>query len=467
MTNKKSAKFLLLATLFAAGFSHPARAEEAAPVPVSVPDLSTCTALSDEKSYENDFDGLIYLVQGKDGWLFRTKQDLRAEYEMSEEATPDFQILTKALRKKGTEFVIALAPTRGMAAHDLLPMSNPLVKDYKVEDVKKSYTDFIAAMNTAGIPTVGTPDLKAGANYFYKTDLHWTTEGAREMAEAVATYIKALPVYAGLKKTEFVMTPAPDGEFEGNFTEAIEKLCNAKMPLEKATQIVVEPKKAEGDEQAALLGDQAEPEVVLVGTSNSDRDDFDMNFSGSLKEFLGADLKNRAIAGGGLDDSILAYLSSEDFRKNPPKVLIWEVPGYYNLHGDAAKKALKQLIPAVHGDCGASAIADSGELAINSDKVPLFDAAALEKVRGKEFYLALSLDQPTQKGFSVQLDKSDNKNQKAKFSSSRNPDNKSFFYALESSETVVFTDAVLNAPKEMQGKKITARLCPLEDTPSP
>lgn len=428
---------------------------------IQTPDLSRCSLLKDKAVYGKNFDGLIYLVQGKDGWLFRTKQDLRMDFKISPDALSLFSQFSEYLKKKGTELVIAHAPTRGMAASQMLPMSDPLVRDYDVNMARENYINFIESMNNANVHIVGTPLLKTGPRYFYKTDLHWTTEGAREMAQAVANYIKTMPIYSSLKKTEFVMSKSPDGEFKGNFTDAIEKICKVEMPLEIATQISIAPKESIDNKSSELLTDLPSSEIVLVGTSNSDRDDFDMNFSGSLREFLSVDLQNFAIAGGGLDDSILSYLTSDTFKYNPAKILIWEVPGYYNLHGDEAKRSLLQLIPATQGDCGTKAIMSQNVSNILSGKVTLFNTETLKKSAGKNVYLYLAFDKPIHKKFSVTYFKVDNKKQEIKFSNSKNPKNITFFYSFDTQTGPPLHSIVLNIPKDIQDRKITARLCPL------
>jgi alginate biosynthesis protein AlgX len=75
----------------------------------------------------------------------------------------------------------------------------------------------------------------------------------------------------------------------------------------------------------------ARPDVVLVGTSNSNGA-MDFNFAGFLEEYLGHEVANLARSGGGYDGAIMDYLASEAFTLNPPTLLIWEVPGYYSLN---------------------------------------------------------------------------------------------------------------------------------------
>src|SRR5688572_7919613 len=44
--------------------------------------LASCSALREEKAYGDKFEDFSFMVQGKDGWIFRTKQDTRAEFNI-------------------------------------------------------------------------------------------------------------------------------------------------------------------------------------------------------------------------------------------------------------------------------------------------------------------------------------------------------------------------------------------------
>lgn len=425
----------------------------------TVPDLSSCKALQSESAYGKKYNDHMYLVQGKDGWIFRTEQDFRTEFKVNTDDVTTFRKLSDALKKKGTVLVVAYPPTRGMAAADKLPSDNSLAKGYDPATATRNYTTYIQAMSAAGIHIVGTPNPRIGADYFYKADQHWTTEGAAEMAQAVGAAIKALPVYQTVRKTEFATTPGAGGTFEGKFSAAIKDICNQKMPDEKANVTQTAPK-GTGSDDASLFGDMPDPDIVLVGTSNSNRDELDMNFVGSLKQALSADVYNAAISGGGLDDSILAYLSSESFKKNPAKILIWEIPGYYDLGGEDAGKTLQQAIPAVYGDCQ-TAIAESGPLTLDGDDIELFKNLESKQIHAGEFYIYLSLDKPVKKKFPITFVKADGDKKIVRFTSSRNPDNRSFFYALGGKNMSPIRSISLEPTKEMDGHTASARLCKL------
>ncbi|NBV29476.1 hypothetical protein EBS02_10795, partial [bacterium] len=74
------------------------------------------------------------------------------------------------------------------------------------------------------------------------------------------------------------------------------------------------------------------PEIVLIGTSNSVNSSSYSNFDGFLKEALGTDVLNLSKTGGGFSDSMAEYLNSDQFKKSPPKIIIWEIPSYYDLN---------------------------------------------------------------------------------------------------------------------------------------
>lgn len=451
---KALSAFLLLSlfslTAWSAGFSLAAEEE--------TPDFSSCAALRDEKAYGDKYEDYQYLLQGKNGWFFRSKQDLRSEFKIDKESMALFIRLVSSLKDKGTELVIAFPPPRGMAASAFLPKaSDPLMNGYSAEVARNNYKEFIRIMNDAGIHMAGVPDIKTKDAFFYKTDMHWTTAGAKETAQAVAEVVRGLPVYASLRKTEFVTSPAKAGTSDGHYNEALKALCGKKAPEEIAEQEETKPK-GTGHDNAALFEDQPAPEVVLTGTSNSNREDFDLNFSGSLKQALSTDVLNTAIAGGGVDDSMLAYLTSASYKTNPAKLIIWEIPGYYNLSGEMFEAALRQIIPAVYGDCDAP-LAEKDSLSMEGKEVTLLDKLETQQelIPGK-FYLSLSLDKPALKKLKVVFIDANGKKENFKFSASRNPDNKSFFY-MPSGKMALPSSIHLEVSKEIKGYKAKAKLC--------
>lgn len=431
------------------------------PVQAATPDFSKCDKLSDESAYKDKYEDFMFMVPGKDGWFFRTKQDMTSDFKVSDKGIEKFKRLSALLKSKGTELVIAFPPTRGIAAAKFLPDNNALLKGYDPAVATRNYANLIATMNKNGVQMVGTPDVKAGGDYFYKLDMHWTTAGAKEMAEAVAAHIKTMPVYKDLRKTEFVTKREKDGINEGHFNKPLQGLCGEKLPDEVAVQERTSVKDS-GHDSKALFGDKGVPEVVLVGTSNSNRDDFDLNFSGALKQSLSADVYNAAIAGGGIDDALLAYLASDMYKKSPAKVIIWEIPSYYNLNGEVMMYSLKQAIPATYGMC-ATAIAEAGPVALGTSEQKLLTGLDTKQITAGQYYLALDFDKAIRKKFTVNFQYADEGEKKVKFRDSRNPDKKSAFYAPDAKEVRTLKAVTIDPGKDMDGVKVTAKICALPE----
>lgn len=446
---------IALATTFAF-FPVTAGAQQAAP------DFSTCEKLRDESAYGKKYENFMYILPGKDGWLFRTKQDFVTRYEISDEAIAAYQQFAKVLKDKGTELVIAFAPTRGMAAAEYVPVGDPIAKGYDPAVARKNYADLIKRMRDAGINVVGTPEIKAGADYFYKADQHWTSAGAREMAEAVADAVKGTKAYKSVAKTRFVTVDDEETNFDGTFNDVLKVICERKTAQEKDTLTKTSPAESAADERA-LFSDQPTPQVILVGTSNSKKESNNVNFDGFLKEFLSADVYNGGISGGGIDDPFLAYLASDSYRKNQPSVIIWEIPGYYDLGHQETVSLLRQLIPAAQGDCGSEALAEAS-VTLDDKKVNLMRELDSKKLIPAESYISLTFDKPVKKKFSVSMKLSNNTRENFRFTrSKRYPHDGIFFYAPKGQDDAVLSSVDLSVQDAMKGMKVEAKLCRLPD----
>lgn len=445
---------LMIASLTAA------RAEDSKIAAVrAIPDFKSCPALRDAAAYGKDYDDYSLLFQGKDGFVFRSRQDLRTDFSMKDDAIALYKELSDTLKAKNIDLIIAFTPTRGMTAKDTLPDNEPLLKNYDPEVAIKNYKDSVAAMNAKGIRVVGTPKIKTGNKYFYKADQHWTTVGADEMAQALAKEIKKLGSYKSMNKIKFTTTPLKDVSFEGRFNLALDEICGFKVPLEtdKLTQTTQPEKKVSAD---ALFGDEPKTDIALVGTSYSNREENDLNFAGALEQHTSVQVYNAAISGGGFDDSLIAYLVSDQFKKNPPKVIVWEIPGYYALDGEASRKTLFQAIPSIQGDC-ANPIAVSEPVKLKGEIVTLLDNLEGKNALDADSYLYLSFDAPVKKNFSVTVNNQDNSKQTLKFSrSKRYPHDGNFYYAPGKKMESPVKSVTLKIPPQMYGLKVTAKLCP-------
>lgn len=428
-------------------------------------DLSACTALSDPKAYEAKkiSDGYFYIVPGKDGWLFRTKQDFVSDFRFHPSVKEKFRSIQTALARKGTDIIFVLLPTRGIGAADMVIPGNPLAEGYDPAKALESYKAALGDARSYGLNFVGITKFIGNDKFFFRTDHHWTPGGAVQMAREIATFARTLPSYAFLPKSSFSTEEKTGETFESTFQEPIEDLCGIKLPDAQNTIFETSPTRVNSEQ--ALFGDSVVPKVVLVGTSNSNPDRFHPNFDGFLKEFLQTDLVNAAITGGGLDDSILSYLGGEEFEKNPPKLIIWEIPGYYTFGAESSQKAVfDQIVPTVLGNCGDKALVSSGPVSLNAATVPLFSGLTAKTLKGQNLYFALEFSSPVKKAkFTLFLRNAAGKDiHKIKFKrSDRFPVDGSFFYNFQNSKVEDTDSIVINVPENLQGGRVEARICPV------
>ncbi len=384
-----------------------------------------CPALREEKSYKGTYEDLKYLLPGKDGWVYRSQNDLRTDYSFRHENGDLLVKLSKALKDKGVELVIVYPPTRGVVAHQFVPRRDPLAKLYDPAKVRMEYKKTLADMNEQGVHMIGTPDTKLGSKFFFKADHHWTPEGAAEMAQLVADYVKALPLYAGLKKTQYVTKELPPVDNEPTFNAAIKSICGKGVPFDKLTLTETEP--VEKGDAASLLGD-ANAEIVLVGTSNSKRAENELNFSGRLKEFLSADVLNAAISGSGVTESLVTYLASSHYKQTPPKVIIWEIPGYYDLDGGTIRFSLRQLIASTNRACE-KPLAETKGTKLSGKVSDILNGKAKDLVM-KAPYFGLKLNQKVEKEFKLVFNFDKGAPEVFEVKQSRSyPEDLSFYYA--------------------------------------
>ena len=74
------------------------------------------------------------------------------------------------------------------------------------------------------------------------------------------------------------------------------------------------------------------------------------NFEGWLAQYSELEVFNYAITGGNQFGAMLSYVTSDDFRADPPHYLIWENPIYNNLL-QYGEQPMRELISAAGATC--------------------------------------------------------------------------------------------------------------------
>ena len=444
--------FVLPATLCAA----PARAEE---------DITPlfCDGMDREEVYDaHKFDAYKMLRPGTDGWIFRSQSDLRSDFTLTREGLENIEDLAAAFRARGTELVLLLVPTRGLVHHKYLtPEDRKKYKFTDVDAVWDNYRSAIKSLQNNDIHAIGLARPADDAAFFYKRDHHWNAKGAKAAADAVAAYIKKMDAYEDVEKIPFATRDAGDYEFYGVSKKVFKKICNTSQPPEYAAKKVTERQDGAADGEEALFGDAKNPEIVLLGTSNSTQEPSQANFEGFLKEALSADILNMSVSGGGMETAVISYLNSDFFRTRPAKIAIWEIPGYYDM--SSYKTFFREVIPAVYGNCAGNAVAERKGLVIDDRmKVALQDLAG-RRISGPDYYLHIGFSEPVAQSFAVNLQYTRDRERYKFQRSARYPRDGDFYVSLHPDKNLPLDKVVINMPPKMMGVTADVRICKQSD----
>lgn len=376
---------LLAAALLAAAAAAPASAQQQSePRYVVEPCCELCPQASSKGAYNTKFlESFETLIQGKDGWLFRT-DDLRTTFGPDAAGYRELKRLRDALKKRGTDLVIVYQPPRGMMHSDKLPRAAR--KSYNVDMAKFAFGVTLQKFREAGIiaPDLTVLQREPGEPYFFRGDHHWTPYGAQRTAKLVAAAIRELPAYQKLPKRKFNTERAGLLVKKGSFYKAASQICGGGY-----TDQYIDRFATTGD-QTDLFADPDIPPVALVGTSNSAGD---YNFSGFLSEQLGLDVYNVSVPGGG-HSALLQYLPSDEFQRAPPQVLIWEMQTNHNL---SARNFYRQVVPMVNNGCATKKPILSNKIDLRGARSEvLFNGSGkVMPLLGKQHLIDLTFDDPT------------------------------------------------------------------------
>ncbi len=416
-----------------------------------------CEKMQDADIYDDrQFESYRMLIPGDDGWIFRTKTDLISDFTISREALQNMRDLNHAFETRGIKLVYFTQPTRGLVhGHHIHPDDR---KRFNFSDIDKSWTSYWALINDlrkAGIAAVGLQRPKPDESFFYKRDHHWNADGARLSAFALADYIKKIPEFKNIEKVSFVTKDLEEDEFYGVSKKVFKKICGTSQPPEHIIRKVTEHA-VEAGSKDDLFGEVKIPEIVLLGTSNSTMEPSYANFEGFLKEALGTDVLNMSVSGGGLDTAMLAYFNSENYKKNPAKIAIWEAPAYYEISNQG--KLFREAIPAAYGSCE-KPVAEAKGVKLEDKTVIAMSKLADKKIYGNNHYLNIHFSQPVLKPFNVEFFNLKGRDKHRFQHSNRYAQERDFFLRLGNEKDNPLDKVILSVPKELMGLSVDAKIC--------
>jgi alginate O-acetyltransferase complex protein AlgJ len=281
---------------------------------------------------------------GRNGWLF-LMEELRpwpdAATVMASRAALVGRVASD-LKAKNIDLLVAVVPDKARVVTDA--MNGP-----RAAQTNPRYAEFVALLAKQGLKVVdlAAPMMADPARdrLFWRTDTHWSQEGAAMAAKAVANAVTT-KIDRSTKFTTVAEPVETDGPGDLLRLISLEHIPdNLPIPLRPPIdrQHKETTKAAEAAAAGGLLDDGPEIQVALIGSSFS----VNANFAGRLQEYLGATITNLGEAGGGFAGAARKYFSGVTYKQTPPKLVIWEIPE--RLVGQpltADDKALETAFPA-------------------------------------------------------------------------------------------------------------------------
>jgi alginate O-acetyltransferase complex protein AlgJ len=259
-------------------------------------------------------------VVGKDGWLFLMWDDPRhADARRMQRATQILNTAVQSLKAAGIDTVMLVTPAKARIYSDMLP------DDFSfTPEGQRRYAAGLAAIGSA--PALA-PDLSdsfaalrqndPATPVFFKADTHWTGLTARATATLVAQQIKdklKLPPSnkPGTRLGALVTQTQPHNDLLEMLPAAEQA---AYPPQTFQTREIVAAKTT-----AAMLEDDT-ADVVVVGNSYMQpKYNFAAELSNALDRPVALNWRYHTV---GPYRTLLNYLASPGFRKQRPRVIVW------------------------------------------------------------------------------------------------------------------------------------------------
>jgi alginate O-acetyltransferase complex protein AlgJ len=262
-------------------------------------------------------DSAIVLV-GKDGWLFPAWGSLSEVDMQAVDASTRLIAETKArLAARGVRLELLLLPDKVLFYEDRLPAGKVVSAS-----VEKRYDTILGSLQKAGVDALDARKVLAGVraggtDVFYRSDQHWTQAAADATADALAARIKqAVPNLAGEPGTG---TPLGKETRERRYGD----LAELFLPPEQRAAVGRETFTVRRAAESQGLLDSGKAPVHVTGHSMVQAYfGFPQKLSNALDRPVTVNWKAGNV---GPWIMLLEYLESDDFRTNPPQVLVWQM----------------------------------------------------------------------------------------------------------------------------------------------
>lgn len=397
------------------------------------------------------------LQEGRDGWLFPApSRPVTALLKQSER----FRLMSLFVRQmaaKGSHIMLVMTPPRTLiyAERQQNQSANAVTLN--------EYRQTLAGFRRAGFLVPAYDNLRqpetgaAGESFFFKRDLRWTSAGARQTAQMVATEIRKLPLFQQLPEQRFVTRPQGWLKINGALNHQSQTLCGGqRYPVEYTPHFMTKAVSINSGTSAAM-----EEDILLIGSSQSVDNGF--NFNGFLQQELARNVVNHTAADGDSSVAWMNLLMSASYQQNPAALILWEMP--YE-HSALSTSMLRQLIALADNGCESRAVLGQTVQTFQGHKLEdLVFSERLLQQRPGELIFDMTFSDPAIKQLQLTVWYSDGG--KSDFEINRTGqihDNGRFSFVLGNADDLqqqrFFVSLDLMLPEAARGKtSVTTRVC--------
>jgi alginate O-acetyltransferase complex protein AlgJ len=270
------------------------------------------------------------VVLGRQGWLY-TDEEFKVVEGYERHIRENLALIGSVHRRlanEGISLVVTVVPAKARVYPEYLGGRAPS------QAHEQLYSRLLNSLTQARIPTADllTPlqQGKAREPTYFRADTHWTPWGAKLAAARTAEVARNNGLTSD-SAARYITSRETSRPYRGDLFNFLPLDPYFTRLLPPAEQIEVVKTTAAADaphlqqtSTTELFGDESAPNIALVGTSYSANALW--NFAGYLSESLGEEVANYARQGKGPFAPMLSYLRSDDFRRRPPRLVIWEIP---------------------------------------------------------------------------------------------------------------------------------------------
>ncbi|WP_062264920.1 alginate O-acetyltransferase AlgX-related protein [Endozoicomonas arenosclerae] len=402
---------------------------------VDLTPLSVCKESQNESAYESKRSkGALFLSNGKEQWVFRSKVGYTTNYSMDKKIVDDLKRLQDAFEKNGIRLIYLNPPARTLVSSEMLDWNDPFTRQFDIEKAEESYKERIELLQDKGVNTIDFSSLhhwkKINEPLFLKRDIHWSPEGALQTANVAADAIKMQPEYGDLDEVIYKREPAGVKRINKSMLMmTLAEVCDRNVPWEYARVYSFTKQQSEADASTLfsndLFSDEKQPQIILLGTSFSALDY--LGFADSLQSELKRDVLNLSVIGGNYSGAIDQYLHGEYSSEAKPSFVVWESLLH---HIPKSESFFRRMIPPVYGGCeiDEEIINNESELSIGINPALVNKKPLDEIFKSDEHFLKFEFDNTLINKFEVKVWYANGKSEKIKIERSNRVDSNGLFF---------------------------------------